>query len=70
VKYVAVMGMFLGIKVFPALAAAYFICGVVVITLLVLKKLKPRDSIAFSPFLFLGGLYILLHGGAIPWTIL
>lgn len=67
IKYAAVMGMYLGINAFPALAAAFLICGIVVIALLVLSILKLKDSIPFGPFLFIGGLLILI-GGALQWS--
>jgi len=70
VKYAAVMGMFLGFKVFPALMSACLVCGVVVLVLLAFRKIKAKDSIPFGPFLFLGGLYILIGGEILPWTIL
>lgn len=68
VKYAAVMTLFIGIRTFSALAAAFLLCGVVTLFLLAVKKVKLKDSVPFGPYLFLGGLYVLLGGEIYLWT--
>jgi leader peptidase (prepilin peptidase)/N-methyltransferase len=67
VKYAAVMALFIGMKTFSALAAAFLLCGVVTLFLLAVKKVKLKDSVPFGPYLFLGGLYVILGGEIFPW---
>jgi leader peptidase (prepilin peptidase) / N-methyltransferase len=66
VKFVAVMGLFLGSAVAPALLAGFGAGAIVGVALLVLHGAAARKrTVAFGPFLALGGLVGLWAGDAI-----
>jgi leader peptidase (prepilin peptidase)/N-methyltransferase len=70
VKFSAVMGLFLGSKAFFAIVAAYVVCAVVCLAMLLAKKVKKDSTIAFGPYLVFGGFYVMLGGEIFPWKII
>ncbi|HEY4686657.1 MAG TPA: A24 family peptidase, partial [Candidatus Subteraquimicrobiales bacterium] len=62
VKFTALIGLFLGGYVLLALFLGSLIGSVYGITLILLKRIKKRDTIPFGPFLALGALITLFFG--------
>ncbi len=66
VKLAAAMGLFLGVKVIPALLIALLVGSIVGIAIVIRKGAAARkEAIPFGPFLALGGVAALLAGGAL-----
>jgi leader peptidase (prepilin peptidase) / N-methyltransferase len=66
VKFVAVLGVWLGLYLLPvALLLAVILGGIISALMLVLRLSTRRASIAFGPFLCLGGVVGLVWGEAI-----
>jgi leader peptidase (prepilin peptidase) / N-methyltransferase len=66
VKLAAVMGLFLGVWVIPALLIALFAGSLVGVAILLREGSQARKkAIPFGPFLALGGVSALLAGGAL-----
>ena len=60
VKLAGMLGCLLGAKVVPALAAGIFFGGVWAIALVAARRVTLRSSIAYGPFLALGGALAIL----------
>lgn len=69
VKLMAVVGLFLGLRmVLLALMLAVVAGGLVGATMLLTRKIKPGGYFPFGPFLAVGSCAALLYGGyIIPW---
>ncbi len=66
VKFVIFMGLFLG---FPAIITGLFVSfilgAIIGITLIIIKKKKPKSQIPFGPFLIIGTLLAYFYGAEI-----
>lgn len=71
VKLVIFLGLAVGFpEIIIVLFMAFVLGGLVAGILLALKKLGPKDQIAFAPYLALGGLITLLYGTQlIDWWV-
>jgi leader peptidase (prepilin peptidase) / N-methyltransferase len=66
VKLAAMLGCLLGAKVVPALTAGIFFGGVWALGLIMVRRATLRSSIAYGPFLALGGALAILFTNPPP----
>ena len=66
VKLVGMLGFLLGSSVIPALLIGVFAGGIWAIVLIVARKVTIRSTIAYGPFLAVGGMIAILAGSPPP----